>query len=267
MSGKRRWRSLAPGRRRLCGALVVLALIGASAVGASADTKSELEAAEDELEQVREQLDAEQRRLDALQTELNALASEIATAQGEHERLRLEAIQTRRRIDTAERRLEGLQSRLNEHARDAYMNGAAGGIAFVLGATSLADLSARIEFLGAGAQQDVDVATEVQNQLNLLEQDRAELDRMLERQAELLDQLGRQQQNLRSRFAEQRRVFDRMEALQDEAAVLVRRLEGRLEAEQAAVFGSVVVGGPGPLYACPVAGPHAYASTFGQLHT
>jgi len=266
LDGKR-WRWFAATRRRLGGVLIALAVVGASAVGANADTKSDLEAAEDRLEHIRGQLEAEEERLEALQGELNAVAAEIEAKQAEFDRIRLEAAKTRRRIDAAERRLETLRSRLNEHARDAYMNGPAGGLELILGATSLADLSDRIEFLGAEAQQDVDVANEVENQVNLLERDRADLELMLERQGELLDRLKTQREDLQGRFAEQQRAYDRIESLRDEAAALVRKLEDRLEAEQVAWLGTTVaVSGPGPLYACPVAGPRAYASTFGQIH-
>jgi murein DD-endopeptidase MepM/ murein hydrolase activator NlpD len=45
----------------------------------------------------------------------------------------------------------------------------------------------------------------------------------------------------------------------------VSKLKDRLEAERLASLGTVVRG-PAPLFACPVAGPRAYADTFGITH-
>ncbi|GIU98396.1 MAG: hypothetical protein KatS3mg014_0012 [Actinomycetota bacterium] len=234
--------------------------------GASADTKSELEAAEDRLAQIQNQIDAQEAKLDRLQAALNDLAAKLDAAQNEYDAIRLEVVRTRRGIEEAERELRGLQTSLNEHARQAYMAGPAESLEFLLGAASLADLSDRLEFLEAEAQQDADLATGVENQLNLLNRQRADLERMLARQAELLRDLRAQRRDLAARFAEQQRAYDRLVWLRSEAASLVEKLEGRLEREQLAQAGTVIVDGPGPLYVCPVAGPRAYASTFGQIH-
>ena len=252
------------GALRLVGA--ALALLGGPMSVASADTKSELEAAEDRLARVGDQIETQEAKLNGLQDELNDVATRLEAAQNEYDSTRLEALRTRRDIEAAERQLRGLQTALNDHARETYMTGPVSGLGFLLGATSMADLSARLEFMDAEAQQDVDLATGVQNQLNLLDQQRSDLERMLERQAELLEDLRAEREDLAARFADQQRVYDRLESLRSEAASLVRKLEDRLEQEQLARVSTVFVGGPGPLYACPVAGPHAYASTFGIAH-
>lgn len=264
--GTRATRLRRAGARRLLGAALAVTLLGGSMSAAAADTKAELEAAEDRLAQIADQIDAQESRLNGLQDELNELASRLEAAQSEYDSIRVEALRTRRDIEAAERELRGLQAALNDHAREAYMAGPVGGLGFLLGATSMADLSDGLEFLGAEAQQDVDLASGVENRLNLLDRQREDLERMLERQAELLEGLRSQREDLAARFAEQQRAYDRLADLRSEAASLVRRLEDRLEREQLAQLGTVFVGGPGPFFACPVAGPHAYASTFGMAH-
>jgi len=263
----RSWQRTMPDVRRLAAAVVALALLAGSVNAASADTKSELQTAKDRLAQIQDEIAAQEEKLSGLQAELNDLAAKLDAAQGEYDSIRLEALQTRRDIEAAERQLRALRTSLNEHAREAYMAGPVGGLEFLLGATSMADLSDRLELMGAEAQQDVDLANGVQNQLNLLDERRADLERMLARQAELLKDLRGKRQDLATRFAEQQRSYGRLQALRNEAASLVKKLGDRLEQEQLAQVGAVVaVGGPGPLFACPVAGPHAYASTFGQIH-
>ena len=60
-------------------------------------------------------------------------------------------------------------------------------------------------------------------------------------------------------------------SLESEAGDLIQRLEKKLKQEIAALAVPTSSGGggdgvSGPLYVCPVDGPHAYADTFGIIH-
>lgn len=247
-----------------------MSLLMITAVAARADTRNDLGEARDRLRSIEGQIAQEQAELSRLQGELNELAQRIERAASAAERTRQLILATRMEIARAERELVDLQEQLDERAVQAFVEGPLGAMEVLLGATSLDDLTDRMAFLGALGEQNVDLATDVQNRVNGLEARRVNLADLEARQRDALAQLREQRADLERRFAEQQAAYDRVADLRAEATALIRDLEARLKREVALAL-SVSQGGsgdgvPGPLYACPVRGPHAYADTFGDVH-
>jgi len=257
---------------RAVGAFALAAILSMSAVlVAHADTADDLERAERRLEELKDEIADREAAIDELQSQLNALAARIETASSEIERTRQQVADVQARVKAGERAYAVLRDRLSERAAEAFVHGPGESLGFLLGAGSMSDLSDRIEYLDAVAQSDADLANEVQNTLYELESARADLEAMLAGQRSALDGLEQDRADLEAKFAEQRDSLDEAEALRAEADALVSELDEQLQQELAPPAPPPSSGGsgdgiPGPLHACPVRGPHAYADTFGQQH-
>jgi murein DD-endopeptidase MepM/ murein hydrolase activator NlpD len=253
---------------RAFGSIVLVLTSVAGVVVARADTREDLQQAKRRLEELKGTIVAREAALVDLQTRLNDLALKIEVAGFEAEGTRREIIDTRVRIEAGEREYASLRGRLNERAVDVFVGGPATYLDFLLGASSMIDLSDRVEFLDAVQRRDADLSNDVQNTLADLEIARSDLEEMLARQKKTLDGLTQDRIELGSRFAEQQALFDEARSLRDEADALVARLNKKLQAELAPPPPTSADGDgiPGPLFTCPVSGPHAYADTFGDLH-
>lgn len=147
------------------------------------------------------------------------------------------------------------------------MQGPVGGMEFVLGATSSADLSARLEYMGALSQADADLANEAQNLKNELLAEHKQQERLRAEQAARLQELKDAKATLDAQFAEQQRIYDELRAARARAEELVKKLYRTWEQEQAlaglpAPSGSALVSG-GIFRTCPVDQPRAVYDGFG----
>ena len=253
-------------------AVIVLtcALAVAGTFVARADTSTELERARERLKELREQIADEDAELAGLQSDLNEQAAEIERARSDLERTKADIESIRELIRDSRIRLGRLRDRLSERAVEAYMGGPAANLDLLLGSETTAEFSDRMTFIDAVSRQDAELATDVQNQTYELQVRQSELDDLLGEQRRRLEGLEEDQAALDQRFAEQTSRLSDLDDLRAEAADLVARLENQLEQELATIPPPSSGGGgdgiPGPLFACPVNGPHAYADTFGETH-
>lgn len=256
-------------RRRIVGAVAVSALLSlVVAPIAGADTKGELGDARAELDRLEQQMAGKEEELDRLSAQAAALGQRLDDAQARYEQITDELTQTRRDLDTARRQYGALRDDLNERAREAYMQGPASGLEVLLDAASFADLSDRLEFVGALSQGDADLATEVQNLKNELLANAQDQERLRAEQAVRLKELQDAKARLDAQFAEQQRIFDELQADRARAEELVKKLYKKVQQEQALAAlpspaGSVQVSADGIFRACPVDQPRAVYDGFG----
>jgi peptidoglycan hydrolase CwlO-like protein len=299
---------------RLAGILLAVLVLSGIGPGAGAGTRSDLarararlaeletriKAAHDRLATLQGRTAQQRAKLEALQGELNRLAAKITDAQGRLEETQQRIAGVRGRLIAARHRYDRLKGRLNLRARMAYEGGPGSSLELILGATSLVDLSDRLEYMDQLSRSDADLSNEVQNRANELSARKADLERLLAKQAEQLAALKVQQQQLNEKFAQQQSIYDALsnqaaeaarlsrQLANDQASVtaLVNRLQKRLKAEELAharvlaaqaakdsqAAGAVSQSGGGsggspsgsnPLGRCPVAGPHAFSDSFG----
>src|SRR6266516_3434074 len=265
--------------RRAGGVALAVILLATLSSTAQAGTKSDLAHAKARLSELEKQIAAERGQLQkqheliqALQGSLNELAGRIDAAQTTYDQTQNEITTTRQELADAQRRFDRLRSRLDDRARYAYENGPAGDIEFILGSSSLTDLSDRVEFIGRLTQNDADLANQVQNRSNDLQARRAKLENLLADETASLNELGDAQSALDAKFAQQKSLYDKQAALvadldQKAAEVddLVTKLKHKLAAEELAAAQAAASGGglplpsgEGPLKYCPVQGSHAY---------
>ena len=100
--------------------------------------------------------------------EAAVIAERYEVALGRWEQITVELRNTQHELHDAQDAFRALQGELDDRAREAYIVGPGNELEFLLGASSFTDLSARVEFVNALSQVDVDLATEVQNLKNEL---------------------------------------------------------------------------------------------------
>jgi len=210
-------------RRPWAGVLLALALLSAFVDGAAGVTKEEVADAEARVTRLEREIRARETRLEILQEVAASLAAELSLAQGELERIGWELSETRARLATAQSKYERLRARLDGRAREAYMDGPASGLEFLLGSTSLADLSDRIEFVNSVVQADAELASRVGNVENRLAKEARLLDVLRTRKADYVGRLRRQGDELTSRLSEQLAILEDIDANRARAERLARK--------------------------------------------
>jgi peptidoglycan hydrolase CwlO-like protein len=247
-------------RRRWVGvAAVSLLLLMALAPTAGAGLKQNLDEAKVRLAELKRQIGAQQAVLDRLSAEAAAIAMQIDEHQAIYEQVTAQLQQTKVELEAAKRRFETVLGRLNERLREAFMQGPGSPVEFLLGATSLADLSDRLEFVDALAQSDSDLADRVQNLKNELSAQARNQERLRARQADILRALEGERANLQDQFGQQKQIYDDIQSKQAEAEKLVERL-GRAYRDFLASLSGV---SNGVFKVCPVDQPRAVYDGFG----
>jgi murein DD-endopeptidase MepM/ murein hydrolase activator NlpD len=250
--------------RRAIVLLAAMALLTALAQVASAEpsTKDRLDAAKAQFERLKDQIAAQQRVVSTLLLEAQRLAERREVAFGEWQDITAQLQKTRVALAKAQAEYQGLQSNLELRAREAYITGPGSGLEFLLGATSIADLSSRMEYVNALSQEDADLATEVQNLRNTLAARKQEQERLQLKAAAALERVRDLEAQVRVKLAEQQAALDRLDAAKARAQELVKKLEKQYARELATLTG-VTFHANGILKVCPVGQPHAVYDGFG----
>jgi cell wall-associated NlpC family hydrolase len=211
-------------RLTLAALVASIATVGAATLSSAAPSRQEVERA--------------QARLDGLNQELSLLVEEYNQAQ-----LRLEAVQERMndaesQADRARTTAERATASLNASAALAYRS-VGSQFAVLFDATSLADFSDRLEFIGSMAQADSDLAVhaELARQEALWTAD--ELQAVAAEHEAVLAELDGKQVTIEQRVAEARELYESLDREYHEA------LAAEAAAEAAAQEASTGDGGGG----------------------
>jgi cell wall-associated NlpC family hydrolase len=200
--------------------LAASATIGAAALSSAAPSREEVEQA--------------RARLDSLDRELGLMVEQYNQA-----RLRLQEVQARladvraqaqRAQATADRAI----SSLNANAARAY-RGVGSQIAELFDSASLADFSDRLEFIGSMAQADSDLAVEAEAAQQEARWTAAELKATAEERQGIVDALAAKQDQIESRVAEARDLYEELDRKYHEA------LTAQAAAQESATSSSVGV--------------------------
>jgi murein DD-endopeptidase MepM/ murein hydrolase activator NlpD len=250
--------------RRALAVVAALALLTSFAQVALAEpsTQEKLDAAKAEFEQLKNQIASQQEVLNRLSAEAAVIAERWEVATGRYEQVTAELHQTQVALAEAQAEYQGLKSDLEERARQAYITGPGSGLEFLLGATSIADLSARMEYVNALSQEDADLATEVQNVRNALAAQKEDQEKLQAKRAKVVKKVESEKAALDAKFDEQQAVLDDLDAKKARAEDLVKRLAKRYQNELEALTGLEFHGGT-VLAVCPVDQPRAVYDGFG----
>ncbi|MFL5767399.1 MAG: murein hydrolase activator EnvC family protein [Actinomycetota bacterium] len=269
--------------------LAALALVLATATLGSASVQSttqELQSARDKLQSLQQQVDSQRSQLDALRNEADVLAGQVTEAFAKLDAIKQKLVETEQRQRQAQSHYNEISARLDARARQAYENGPASSINVLLGATSLADLSDRLEFMGAVSQDDADLARSAQNLSVQLQAAASRLGTLQQQQQKVADAYQAKYDALKAKQEEQQALYDKLSSERQQAEQLVSHLanerQAELKAQAAAIAsaaqapiggtgtggggGGTVVGGPGPFFSCPVPAA-SYSDSFGAART
>lgn len=249
--------------RRALVAVVALALVATIGQVAGAQTTEErLDAARAEFKRLTAEIEAQQAYLSQLGLEAARIAERLEVATGRYEQITEQLRNTSLQLRDAQDQYQDLQDRLENRVREAYITGPGSSIEFLLGATSLADLSARMEYVNAVTETDANLATEVQNLRNELSAQQEEQQDLQAKAAEALRKVEVQEAAINAKLAEQQVVLDDLHDKEARAEELVGDLEKRYKRELAALTGLKFYA-DGILKVCPVDVPRAVYDGFG----
>jgi murein DD-endopeptidase MepM/ murein hydrolase activator NlpD len=250
--------------RRALAVVAALALLTSFAQVALAEpsTQEKLDAAKAEFEQLKNQIASQQQVLNQLSAEAAVIAERWDVASGRWEQITSELRKTQLALAEAQAEYQGLKSDLEERARQAYITGPGSGLEFLLGASSIADLSARMEYVNALSQEDADLATEVQNVRNTLAAQKEDQEKLQAKAAKALKKVESEQAALDAKFDEQQAVLDDLDAKKARAEDLVKQLTKRYQNELEALTG-LEFHGDTVFAVCPVDQPRAVYDGFG----
>jgi murein DD-endopeptidase MepM/ murein hydrolase activator NlpD len=249
---------------RAVAVLAAMVLLSALAQVASAEpsTKDKLEAAKDKFERLKDQIASQQQVVSALLLEAQRIAERREAAYAAWQAITARLHETRAALSKAQAEYQRLQSDLELRARNAYIVGPGSGLEFLLGATSIADLSSRMEYVNALSQEDTDLATEVQNLRNALAAKKAEQERLQMKEAAAYRRVQDQEAALKAKLAEQQSALNELNAAKARAEELVKKLEKQYARELAALTG-LGKAFNGVFKYCPVDPPRAVYDGFG----
>jgi cell wall-associated NlpC family hydrolase len=215
------------GRRALLVTRLFIAVLLAASATIGATSLSSAAPSREEVQQARA-------RLDSLNRELGLMVEQYNQA-----RLKLQEVQARladvrdqahRAQATADRAI----SSLNANAARAY-RGVGSQIAELFESASMADFSDRLEFIGSMAQADSDLAVEAESARQEAKWTAAELRATAEERRGIVDALAAKQDQIESRVAEARDLYEELDREYHEA------LAAQAAAQEAAASSSVGV--------------------------
>ena len=241
-------------------ALGALLLPGGGAVAAPPSQK-EVEAAKDKVAQLAQEVETARDQLAQISANVGQVAEQVLQAQDELDAIQQDLTETRDKLAVTQARYDEVSARLNERAHDAYIEGPGSDLEFILGATSLTDLSDRVTFMNAVQQSDADLATEVQRVADQLDAEVARQERLQAKQAIVLADLRAKKAELQAAQDQQQDIVAQIELKQEEA----RKEAAKLSKERREWLKSQlgVSTGNGIFKVCPVDQPRSFGDGFG----
>ena len=267
-------RSFPVGPRLLAICVAFAALIVSVPIAGAAPSSSQVDSAHQAALDAERQLNAIQAEINAKQLELAAAVARVDQAESELEQVVVQIADTKARLEAAQARYDEIRQRLNERAVQAFMSGPGSDLEVVLGATSLDDLSDRLEYVDAVAQSDADLAQEVANLQAALEVEQQNLEQLrVQMRAkvvavrELRDQILTSLAYIQSKRDAAARLVSSTIAtyrhLRSARADFLQQLAQQTADSPPHSPVSLPDGFVNPLQVCPVANPRVYGDGFG----
>jgi murein DD-endopeptidase MepM/ murein hydrolase activator NlpD len=152
------------------------------------------------------------------------------------------------------------------------MQGPGSSLDFVLGASSLADLTDRLEFMDVLAQDDADLSVQVQNTKQVLAAKKAKLADLQAKEQKILERVQSHLQEINDDQAKASAILEQIAAKKAEAEKYAKKLSSERQQWLQSQFSgggqmhssiSMPPGWAGTFKVCPVDQPRAYGDGFG----
>jgi murein DD-endopeptidase MepM/ murein hydrolase activator NlpD len=252
-------------------ALVATASLASNAAAAP-PTPQQVQAAKDRVAQLAREAHAEQRQLDQILVRANEVAAQYDLEIGKLEKLTAELLTTQTTLAKARAQYESVVTRLNNRARTVFMQGPASDLGFLLGASSLTDLTDRLEFVNVVATSDADLANQVQNMKNVLSTKARDLQRLQKAQQVVVARVAAKKQEAANLLGQAQAKLGDIQSKKAEAQKLAKKLSKQRQAWVNSHFSfggsthasiAMPSGWTGTFQVCPVGQPRAYGDGFG----
>jgi peptidoglycan hydrolase CwlO-like protein len=259
------WRCLA--------AAVLIAVVAAPGTGAAAATKHDVRRATANVKRLLREVRGARTQLARLQQEMQASTVQVNEAADTLDRISAQLLSTQQRLAAAGDRYRRTIGDLNDRAVSAFMGGPAQNFDFLVGSTSLGELSDRMEFIDALAQSDADVAQTVANTRAELQDQQRQLTNLQGQQRATLAKAQAARTAVVANLSQQQTLLHRIDADLSQAEAEKRRVsksyQAALRAAQNQGYGGSHATVPLPpgyahvFQACPVGEPRAFTDSFG----
>ncbi|HJP64986.1 MAG TPA: hypothetical protein VKA30_01630 [Actinomycetota bacterium] len=224
-------------------AVLTLVLVAAASAGAHADTKTELASAKARLQALEANIAADQAEAARLLQRSTEVAGRLATQRAAYAATQAKITRLRGDMAAARAQVDALHRELDARAAAAYVGGPGSTLELLLGSSSMADFSARLEFVNRVADTGAELILEISRGEDALRRQADQLDAVRAEQARVLDALEAQDREVQRLFAEQQDVLAGLADDRTEAAALVVKLGKQLRAEELAAAKAAAAGG------------------------
>jgi len=259
--------------RLLAVTLALAAVVVVSSVAGAAPSKQDVEHANAKVDALLAEVGDARDQMAVIDARLATATAQVDAAEGRLEALTAQLLDTRARLDRARARYDEITGRLDDRAAQAFMNGPASNVEFLLGSSSLSELSDRLEFVDAVAQSDADLAAEVENLRIQLETDEASLQTLQAAARKEAQKAEERKQEILADFKLQQDLLASIDAKLAEAQRYEKKVSKAYKAAIAAAASQGYGGGhstvPMPpgwehvLEVCPTGSPRSYGDGFG----
>jgi murein DD-endopeptidase MepM/ murein hydrolase activator NlpD len=269
---------------RVLALLVAIAALLICVPGAGAETgpsTSDVQRAQQQYQSALASLQQYEAEIATKQQELAQAVALLDRLQSELAETQRQIVETQARIEDAKTRYERIRARLSDRTAQAFMSGGNSDLELVLGATSLDNLSDRLEFLGAIAGADADLAQQVSNVRAALEWDEQTLEQLEADQQKKVDEQEQARDQIVQTLQAINDLRNQAAATSEQALANLQRVRKQHQdwmqqlRQQAQQASSVVTTSPShapvplpdgfknPLKVCPVDQPRAFGDGFG----
>jgi murein DD-endopeptidase MepM/ murein hydrolase activator NlpD len=205
-----------------------------------------------------------QQQLEAITQEAAAKAAQVEVVEIALDRTTARLLAVQAELEETEARYEEISAQLNERAVQAYINGPGSSFEFLLGSSSLIELSDRLAYVDVVADADAELAAEVETTRRVLDANRAELQRLQGQQQRQLARAEDLRAQVLERLAAAQAVQESIEQRLQEAERDLKVAKQKLARWLATTGGgNIALPGNFRLERCPVDQPMAFWDGFG----
>lgn len=262
------WRSPSVLRTAAIIVTFLVSSVGMS-VAAASPTAREVQSAKDKVSQLEKEV--QQSRADLAQKKLEAarVAQQLYQAQSNLEKAQSALADTQQQLDDVQANYSAITDQLDARTRAAYIQGPASNLGLLLGSSSMAELSARLEYMNAIARNDADLADEalaLRTVLSATEEKQAAV-KVAAYAAAAKEQAASRQ--IRAAFDAQQSLVESIARKEAAAKTMAAKLSKQYQASLTFAASPSSGGGPPPpgfagvFKVCPVGSPRALTDSFG----
>jgi peptidoglycan hydrolase CwlO-like protein len=258
---------------RFLAAAILVAVAVAPGAGAGAATKRDVQRATSTVQRLLRDVHDARSQLAQLQQQMATKNLQVDDAAGKLDKVSAQLLSTQEQLVAAGDRYRQTIGNLNDRAVAAYMGGPAQNFDFLVGSTSFSELSDRMEFISALAQNDADVAQSVANTRSELQVQQRQLTSLQGQQRATLAQAQAARMAVVENLSQQQSLLHRIGSdlshAQAEKQRVSKSYQAALRAATNQGYGGTHAAVPLPpgyqhvFQTCPVGEPRAFTDSFG----